>query len=103
MTLVIHMIKRPLIIVIYFSCRHECKISVQSKKHGKYAQFLVIYCQGSFRETVGVWKRYSDFDKLSRRISHGPRNCSQVLVGMHPLVVEDVHDGEYMPNAITSW
>ena len=28
---------------------------VESKKHGKYAQFLVIYREGSIRDTVGIW------------------------------------------------
>jgi len=72
---------------------------VESKKHGKYAQFLVIYCEGSFRETVGVWKRHSDFDKLSRKVLMGSDNCTS----FHPLAIEEEHDYEILPNAVTSW
>lgn len=76
---------------------------VECKKHGKYAQFLVIFCEGTFRDTIGVWKRYSDFEKLSRIVSHGHENCTSVLAGIHPLsVTEDPHQ-EMLPNAVTSW
>jgi len=76
---------------------------VESKKHGKYAQFLVIFCEGTFRDTVGVWKRYSDFEKLSERVTYGHEGCTSVLAGIHPLsVTEDPHE-EMLPNAITSW
>merc|ERR1712232_1531582 len=76
---------------------------VESRKHGKYAQFLVIFCEGTFRDTIGVWKRYSDFEKLSNRVSHGQEGCTSVLAGIHPLsVTEDQHE-EMLPNAITSW
>eukprot|EP00557_Chaetoceros_sp_GSL56_P001584 CAMPEP_0176500312 /NCGR_PEP_ID=MMETSP0200_2-20121128/13460_1 /TAXON_ID=947934 /ORGANISM="Chaetoceros sp., Strain GSL56" /LENGTH=519 /DNA_ID=CAMNT_0017898923 /DNA_START=211 /DNA_END=1770 /DNA_ORIENTATION=- len=77
---------------------------VESKKHGKYAQFLVIFCEGSFTDTVGVWKRYSDFDKLSRWVTKGHESCTSALAGMNPLAItEDVHDHEVLPNAVTSW
>jgi len=75
---------------------------VESKKHGKYAQFLVIFCAGTFRETFGVWKRYSDFKTLSHQVSHGTENCTSVLVGMGPLSVTEDH-AEIMPNAMMSW
>ena len=77
-------------------------IIIKSKKHGKYAQFLVIFCEGTFRDTVGVWKRYSDFEQLSRRVTYGQENCTSVFATMNPLdVTEESH--EMLPNAITSW
>jgi len=77
---------------------------VQSKKHGKYAQFLVIYCEGTFRDTVGVWKRYSDFEKLSNLVSRGHESCTSAFAGINPLAItEDLHDHEVLPNAVTSW
>jgi len=77
---------------------------VESKKHGNYAQFLIIYCEGTFRDTVGVWKRYSDFDKLSRWVTKGHESCSSAFAGMNPLAItEDPHDHEMLPNAVTSW
>lgn len=74
---------------------------VESKKHGKYAQFLVIYCEGNFRETVGVWKRHSDFEELSRKVSLGHEHCKS----FHPLAIEEDHDHDHevLPNAVTSW
>eukprot|EP00586_Coscinodiscus_wailesii_P003045 CAMPEP_0172483868 /NCGR_PEP_ID=MMETSP1066-20121228/11062_1 /TAXON_ID=671091 /ORGANISM="Coscinodiscus wailesii, Strain CCMP2513" /LENGTH=494 /DNA_ID=CAMNT_0013248017 /DNA_START=33 /DNA_END=1517 /DNA_ORIENTATION=+ len=70
---------------------------VESKKHGKYAQYLVIYCEGSFRNTVGVWKRYSDFAELRRKISVTQNDC-------HPLsIATDEGNTELLPNALTSW
>ena len=76
----------------------------QSKKHGKYAQYLVIFCDGNFRNTVGVWKRYSDFSELSRKVTHGhSESCAAVVTGLNPLSVTDDHDVEILPNAITSW
>ena len=76
----------------------------QSKKHGKYAQYLVIFCDGNFRNTVGVWKRYSDFSELSRKVTHGhTESCAAVVTGLNPLSVTDDHDVEILPNAITSW
>ena len=49
---------------------------VESKKHGKYAQFLVIYREGSIRDTVGLWKRYSDFEELAHRVTHSHESCA---------------------------
>jgi len=72
---------------------------VESKKHGKYAQFLVIYCEGSFRETVGVWKRHSDFNELSRKCSIVQENCDT----FNPLAIEGDYDQEILPNAVRSW
>jgi len=63
---------------------------------------LVIFCAGTFRDTIGVWKRYSDFNKLSHQVTHGTESCTSVLAGMGPLsVTED--PPEIMPNAMTSW
>mmetsp|Transcript_26304 Transcript_26304/g.38998 ORF Transcript_26304/g.38998 Transcript_26304/m.38998 type:complete len:585 (-) Transcript_26304:453-2207(-) len=76
---------------------------VQSKKHGKFAQFLVVYREGSFQNTVGVWKRYSDFDALSRKVSAAHESCSSILHGIHPLAVHEDEDKEELPNAVTSW
>lgn len=75
---------------------------VESKKHGKYAQFLVIYCEGNFRETVGVWKRHSDFDRLSRKVSSEGTACHK---SCNPFAIDDEHELEHevLPNAITSW
>ena len=76
----------------------------QSKKHGKYAQYLVIFCDGNFRNTIGVWKRYSDFSELSRKVTHGhSESCAAVVTGLNPLSVTDDNDAEILPNAITSW
>jgi len=79
------------------------KLFTQSKKHGKYAQFLVIYCEGTFRETLGVWKRYSDFSALANKVTHGHEKCSSVLTHMNPLAISDETDFEMLPNAVTSW
>jgi len=78
---------------------------VESKKHGKYAQYLVIFCDGNFRNTIGVWKRYSDFSELSRKVTHGhAESCAGVVTGMNPLSAsDDKEDVEILPNAITSW
>lgn len=77
---------------------------VESKKHGKYAQYLVIFCEGNFRDTVGVWKRYSDFERLSERVTRGTENCTSHFAGINPLAItEDHHDGDLLPNAVTSW
>jgi len=77
---------------------------IQSKKHGKYAQYLVIFCDGNFRNTVGVWKRYSDFSELSRKVSTGHSECRATVTGLNPLsVTDDEHDVEVLPNAMTSW
>lgn len=72
---------------------------VESKKHGKYAQFLVIYCEGNFKETIGVWKRHSDFDELSGTVTAGHESCAS----FHPLAITEDHDHEMLPNAMTSW
>jgi len=78
---------------------------VESKKHGKYAQYLVIFCDGNFRNTIGVWKRYSDFSELSRKVTQGhAEGCAGVVNGINPLSVsDDKDDVEILPNAITSW
>jgi ribosomal protein L23 len=76
---------------------------VESKKYGKYAQFLVIYREGSIRDTIGVWKRYSDFEALSRRVVESQDGCHSVLANMSPLAVTEEGDVEHLPNAITSW
>jgi hypothetical protein len=76
---------------------------VESKKYGKYAQFLVIYREGSIRDTVGVWKRYSDFVELSRKVTETHEGCTSVLANMSPLAVTEEHEQEHLPNAITSW
>ncbi len=80
---------------------HEITL-LQSKIHGKYAQYLVIFCDGNFRNTVGVWKRYSDFSELSRKVAQGDKSRAAVVTGLSPLSVDD-HDAEILPNAITSW
>jgi hypothetical protein len=66
---------------------------------------LVIYREGGIRDTVGVWKRYSDFEALSEKVTQAHGGCSSVLANMSPLhVTEDrEHDVEHLPNAITSW
>mmetsp|Transcript_32615 Transcript_32615/g.49910 ORF Transcript_32615/g.49910 Transcript_32615/m.49910 type:complete len:368 (-) Transcript_32615:288-1391(-) len=76
---------------------------VESKQRGKYAQYLVVYREGSFQDTVGVWKRYSAFDELARLVTHGHETCQSVLASMTPLAVTEDHDVEILPNAITSW
>lgn len=78
---------------------------VESKKRGKYAQYLVIFCDGNFRNTIGVWKRYSDFSELSRKVTHGhSESCAAGVKGLNPLsVTEDEDPVEILPNAITSW
>lgn len=82
---------------------------VQPKQGGKkYAQFLVVYREGSFQNTVGVWKRYSDFDALANRVASGPYGCSEcrsILSRIHPLTVDvgEHEDKEILPNALTSW
>lgn len=78
---------------------------VESTKRGKYAQFLVIYREGSIRDTIGVWKRYSDFDDLARKVTQAHEGCASVIANMSPLAitVDGEHDVEHLPNAITSW
>lgn len=67
---------------------------LQLKNGFKYAQFLVVSCIGDFRNTVGVWKRFSDFEELSRKVA--TEHDGYCLSG------ED-HDNEVLPNAVTSW
>jgi len=76
---------------------------VESKKHGKYAQFLVIYREGSISDTVGVWKRYSDFEELARKVTQAHEGCAAVIANMSPLAVTEEPETEHLPNAITSW
>jgi hypothetical protein len=76
---------------------------VESKEYGKYAQFLVIYREGSIRDTIGVWKRYSDFEALGRKVVESHDGCSSVLANVSPLAVTEDGDMEHLPNAITSW
>lgn len=76
---------------------------VESKKHGKYAQFLVIYREGSIRDTVGVWKRYSDFEELARKVTQAHEGCAAVIANISPLAVTEETETEHLPNAITSW
>ena len=82
---------------------HSSLTPSQSKKHGKYAQFLVIYREGSIRDTIGVWKRYSDFQELSRKVTQAHEGCAAVIANMSPLAVTEEHEVEHLPNAITSW
>lgn len=76
---------------------------VESKKYGKYAQFLVIYREGSIRDTVGVWKRYRDFEELSNKVTHAHEGCAAVIANMSPLAITEEPETEHLPNAITSW
>lgn len=76
---------------------------VESKKHGKYAQFLVIYREGSIRDTVGVWKRYSDFEELAKTVTQAHEGCASVIASMSPLAVTEESETEHLPNAVTSW
>ena len=76
---------------------------VESKKHGKYAQFLVIYREGSIRDTVGLWKRYSDFEELAHRVTHSHESCAAAFANISPLSVAEEPETEHLPNAITSW
>jgi hypothetical protein len=75
----------------------------QSKIHGKYAQYLVIYREGSIRDTIGVWKRYSDFKNLSNKVTQQHESCVSVLANMSPLAITEENEVEHLPNAITSW
>jgi hypothetical protein len=76
---------------------------VESKRHGKYAQFLVIYREGSIRDTVGIWKRYSDFEELARRVTQAHEGCPAAFANLSPLAVTEEPETEHLPNAITSW
>jgi len=76
---------------------------VESKKHGKYAQFLVIYREGSIRDTIGIWKRYSDFEELANKVTHSHESCAAAFANISPLSVAEEPETEHLPNAITSW
>jgi hypothetical protein len=76
---------------------------VESKKRGKYAQFLVIYREGSIRDTLGVWKRYRDFEKLAQKVTQAHEGCAAVIATVSPLAVTEEPETEHLPNAITSW
>ena len=75
----------------------------QSKKDGKYAQFLVIYREGSTRDTIGVWKRFSDFKALSDRVTQSHDRCALVSSNKSLLTATEDPDVEHLPNAIASW
>jgi len=78
---------------------------VQSRKDGKHAQFLIVYRDGSFRETIGVWKRFRDFERLSNQVSFGSESCNvqNCAHSLTPLHIEADYDVEPLPNAVTSW
>jgi hypothetical protein len=76
---------------------------VETKNHGKYAQFLVIYREGSIRDTIGVWKRYSDFEELARKVTQSHEGCVAVIANMSPLAITEEPEHEQLPNAMTSW
>mmetsp|Transcript_11546 Transcript_11546/g.26787 ORF Transcript_11546/g.26787 Transcript_11546/m.26787 type:complete len:680 (+) Transcript_11546:277-2316(+) len=79
---------------------------VESKKRGKHAQFLVIYREGGIRDTIGVWKRYSDFQELSKKVTNVHEGCASVasvIANVSPFAITEEHDVEHLPNAITSW
>jgi hypothetical protein len=76
---------------------------VESAKRGKYAQFLVIYREGSIRDTIGVWKRFHDFDELSHKVTQSHEGCAAVIANMSPLSMTEEPESEHLPNAITSW
>ena len=52
---------------------------------------------------MGVWKRYSDFQELSKKVTQANDGCIDVIANMSPLAVTMEHDVEHLPNAITSW
>jgi hypothetical protein len=76
---------------------------VESKRHGKYAQFLVIYREGSIRDTFGVWKRYSDFEELGHKVTQAHEGCAAAFSNCSPLSVTEESETEHLPNAIRSW
>ena len=78
---------------------------VQSRTEGKHAQFLVVYRDGSLRETIGDWKRFRDFEQLSNKISFGSESCNvqNCAHSLTPLHIEADYDVEPLPNAVTSW
>jgi hypothetical protein len=76
---------------------------VENKKHVKHAQFLVIYREGSIRDTVGIWKRYRDFEELANKVTQAHEGCVLTFANISPLAVTEESDTEHLPNAITSW
>lgn len=72
---------------------------VESKRSGRHAQFHVIYREGNMRDTIGVWKRYRDFENLANKISDSCEGCSMLHSSQHAMEPEV----EHLPNAITSW
>lgn len=76
---------------------------VANKKHEKYAQFLVIYREGSIRDTVGIWKRYRDFEELANKVTQAHEGCAVTFANISPLAVTEETETEHLPNAITSW
>jgi hypothetical protein len=76
---------------------------VANNRHEKYAQFLVIYREGSIRDTIGVWKRYRDFKELANKVTLVQEGCALALANISPLSVTKEMDTEHLPNAITSW
>jgi hypothetical protein len=71
---------------------------VECKHHGRYAQFHVIYREGNMRDTIGLWKRYRDFEMLANKLSVECEGCSTAHHRDGPN--EEV---EHLPNAVTSW
>lgn len=76
---------------------------VESKKEGRYAQFLVIFREGSMQNTVGVWKRYRDFEVLAQKVMQAHEGCGAALANISPLAIAEEPETEHLPNAITSW
>jgi hypothetical protein len=76
---------------------------VESAHLGKYAQFLVIYREGSIQDTVGVWKRYRDFEELANTVSHSREGCVAIVSSISPLAGMDEPETEHLPNAMMSW
>jgi hypothetical protein len=88
---------------------------VESKKYGKYAQFLVVYREGSIRDTIGIWKRYRDFEELAHKVTQAnSEGCTSLIANMAPLQTvaatktsfrgsADDAETEHLPNAVTSW
>ena len=81
---------------------------VEDSRGKRYAQYLVVYSQGGHARTVGVWKRYSDFDRLSRKLMglDEGMNCNFALGSADSLEdLEDEEDGSggTLPNALCSW
>jgi hypothetical protein len=60
---------------------------VETKNNGKYAQFLVILPEGGIRDTIGVWKRYSDFEELARKVTQSHEGCVATIANMSPLAI----------------